>query len=598
MIVNAEPNPPIWPKSVYIFDQNDTNIQDIVASAYATNGGHEPANHGQFSSKRYAFLFKPGIYDLDCPVGYYTQVLGLGEKPSDVVFTSPKGVYSQEQDFSSGGALCTFWRSAENFKTTANNKWYVGVGMMWAVSQAAPLRRVEIENDLLLYEYEPPIPGAGYASGGFFANLKVGKAVIPGSQQQWFARDSTIGSWQNGAWNMVLSGMDGQQIPPDHCGNTNGVPMTKIERTPIISEKPYITIDVTSGKFFLQVPPLKLQSHGADFSDDIDETGAFNNYTNIVLNTTTAVDFSNVYVTKVTDNATTMNEKLDQGLHLVISPGIYQLDEPLVVNKPNQIILGLGLATLISAKQNVLISVGNVDGVRVCGLILQAGPAANNNMAPTLLEWGRTADRYHSGDPKNPSFMHDIFARVGGPDGTANDPVATASMVHVRNGNVIGDNMWLWRADHAADGPVTYDGNRCNNGLVVDGDDVTMYALAVEHTEEDLTIWNGENGATYFYQAELPYGVTQNQYNNYAGYRVAGSVKQHEGFGIGVYCYFRDYNVTVKSGIVTPAQVESSFVHPLTVFLNGHGGILHVLNDKGDASIAGNGGGQVHYLCN
>ena len=52
MIVNAEPNPPIWPKSVYIFDQNDTNIQDIVASAYATNGGHEPANHGQFSSKR------------------------------------------------------------------------------------------------------------------------------------------------------------------------------------------------------------------------------------------------------------------------------------------------------------------------------------------------------------------------------------------------------------------------------------------------------------------------------------------------------------------------------------------------------------------
>ena len=112
------------------------------------------------------------------------------------------------------------------------------------------------------------------------------------------------------------------------------------------------------------------------------------------------------------------------------------------------------------------------------------------------------------------------------------------------------------------------------------------------------SLLNGENGATYFYQAELPYGVTQNQYNNYAGYRVAGNIQKHEGYGIGVYCYFRDYNVTVKSGIVTPAQVESTFVHPLTVFLNGHGGILHVLNDRGNASIAGNGGGQVHYLCN
>ena len=77
-----------------------------------------------------------------------------------------------------------------------------------------------------------------------------------------------------------------------------------------------------------------------------------------------------------------MNEKLNQGLHLVISPGIYHLDEPLVVNHANQIILGLGLATLVSAKQNILISIGNVDGVRVCGLILQAGPSGPGHLLP------------------------------------------------------------------------------------------------------------------------------------------------------------------------------------------------------------------------
>ena len=62
--------------------------------------------------------------------------------------------------------------------------------------------------------------------------------------------------------------------------------------------------------------------------------------------------FSNIYVTQLNDTATIMNEKLNQGLHLVVSPGIYHLDEPLAINHANQIILGLGLATLVSAKKN------------------------------------------------------------------------------------------------------------------------------------------------------------------------------------------------------------------------------------------------------
>ena len=137
--VGGQPNPPAWPSSVRVFSPGDTDIEDAIAEAYYTNGGHDPPNHGQFSNDRYAFLFKPGTYDVDCPVGYYTQILGLGKQPSDVTFVSPRGVYSQEQDFSQAGALCTFWRSAENFRNNATYKWYVGTGMMWAVSQAAPL---------------------------------------------------------------------------------------------------------------------------------------------------------------------------------------------------------------------------------------------------------------------------------------------------------------------------------------------------------------------------------------------------------------------------------------------------------------------------
>ena len=157
-----------------VFGPSDSAaITKAVKAAFAQNGGHDPANHGQFSSARFAFMFKPGTYDasVEVPVGFYTSIYGLGAAPGDVVFTSEKGVYCEEGDFNyTGGALDNFWRSAENFKTEA--AWAVtgGKGMLWAVSQASPLRRVHATGDLVLFEYEPPYQGAGYSSGGFLAN--------------------------------------------------------------------------------------------------------------------------------------------------------------------------------------------------------------------------------------------------------------------------------------------------------------------------------------------------------------------------------------------------------------------------------------------
>ena len=234
---------------------------------------------------------------------------------------------------------------------------------------------------------------------------------------------------------------------------------------------------------------------------------------------------------------------------------------------------------------------GNVDGVRIAGLILQAGPKG----ATSLLQWGEASSRY-AGNPDNPGFLHDVFARVGGPDGTPTNPVSVDTMIVISNGNVVGDNLWLWRADHSGSGPITYDSNACSHGLVVDGDNVTMYGLAVEHTEKDLTVWNGNNGATYFYQSELPYGVTQQQYSNYSGYLVGSSVSDHRAFGVGVDSFFRDYEVTVNSGVRDPEHLVSNFVSPFTIFLNGMGGISHIVNDQGAASTSASSAHQ-NYLC-
>jgi len=378
---------------------------------------------------------------------------------------------------------------------------------------------------------------------------------------------------------MVFTGVKG--APADQCGQDmkSGNAFTTVSETPTISEKPYITVDA-AGKYWLEIPPLKTDSNGANFNS----TG------------TKSVSFEDVYVASTTDTASAINLKLSEGLHVVLPPAIYHFDEPLQLNTTGQVLLGLGLVTLVSAKQNAVISVGDVDGVRVAGVLLQAGPPQGDVTAPTLLQWGTGA---HAGTASAPGFLHDVFARVGGPDGTADSPVAVQSMLQVRSGHVIGDNLWLWRADHASGGTPTLDSNRCDNALIVDGADVTMYGLACEHAEKDLTLWNGERGRTYYYQSELPYRATQAEYGDlgYTGYRVAPRVSEHGGWGVGVYCFFADHNVTVQSGIVAPSAQTSqvTFVHPMTVFLNGNGGIQHVINEEGGKSV-----GPLtswHYVC-
>ena len=83
-------------------------------------------NNGEYSSERYAFLFKPGSYAVDVPVGFYTSVYGLGDMPGDVVFNGAKGVYCEEGDYDfTVGSLDTFWRSAENFRNEAAFSWFV-----------------------------------------------------------------------------------------------------------------------------------------------------------------------------------------------------------------------------------------------------------------------------------------------------------------------------------------------------------------------------------------------------------------------------------------------------------------------------------------
>src|SRR5262249_12482279 len=148
----------------------------------------------QFNANRYALLFKPGRYDLDVQLGFYTQAIGLGQSPDDVDIHG--AVRVKAQWMRNHNATCNFWRSAENLSVTRTVEGQVNT---WAVSHGTALRRMHVKGDVNLWD-------GGWSSGGFLADSVVDGQLNSGSQQQWFSRNAQFGKWIGGNWNMVFVG--------------------------------------------------------------------------------------------------------------------------------------------------------------------------------------------------------------------------------------------------------------------------------------------------------------------------------------------------------------------------------------------------------
>mmetsp|Transcript_29120 Transcript_29120/g.45040 ORF Transcript_29120/g.45040 Transcript_29120/m.45040 type:complete len:598 (-) Transcript_29120:69-1862(-) len=568
-----EPNPPVWPDNVYVFDPADpATTQKQVDAVFAQNGGNNPPNNGQFSPYRYALLFKPGYHNVTVNVGYYTSVIGLGGSPKD---TNIQDVASQNGDFTyTTGALDNFWRSAENFYTKPSIVWNEQntPSMLWAVSQASPLRRVYVDGDLNLYQYNFGCC-AGYASGGYMSNSYITGTVNAGSQQQWLTRNSYFNQWTGGGWNIVSVGCTGG-VPEDSC-----TPYVSADDAPVISEKQFIIIG-EDGKYSLAIPPVEDRKVGpSDWSTDDGLTDH------------TIIGFESVYVATPTDDASTISDQFAKGHHVVLTPGQYNLTSPIIIKDANMTLTGIGFPTLISISGSPCVQVADVEGVRVAGILFQA----SSKNTDSLLQFGY--DTGYAGNAKNPGFIFDLFARVGGTNDPNVEQLTANHMARVNQGNAVIDNSWLWRADHGVTGEVYNGDNPCQTGIVVAGDNVIAYGLAVEHTLQDLTQWTGDHGKVYFYQSEFPYDVT-NTYaqNGYTSYRVDAHVSDHLAIGVGAYSYFRDNPVYVESGFRVDST--SSFItmdQAITVFLNGMGGIDHVVNDDGASSA---GSFMVNSVCN
>jgi hypothetical protein len=555
VFTNAGPTPtlptsdtPDLGPNVRIFDPSTpaSTIQSAVDQAFNAQLRSPTA---QFGSQRHVFLFKPGTYGrVWANIGFYTTVAGLGLNPDDVTINGAVNVDSGWNHGDESNATQNFWRSMENLSIVPD-----GGTNRWAVSQAAPMRRVHIRGNLTLAPSNQD-HGQGYSSGGYLADSVVDGTVSSGSQQQWYTRDSRIARWDGGVWNMVYSGVQG--APPNAFPNP---PHTTLATTPVTREKPYLYVD-SAGLYRVFVPALRRNSAGASWPNTAG----------------TSIPMRQFYVAKPGDSAARINAALAQGLNLFFTPGTYSLNETIRVTRADTVVTGIGFPTLIPTNGVEALNIADVDGVKVSGLTFDAG----TTNSPTLMSVGRAG--VHTDHSANPISLQDVFFRIG----SSVQGKATTTLV-VHSDDTIIDHIWAWRADHGG-APTGWTVNTGDTGLIVNGDDVLATGLFVEHYQKYEVIWNGNRGKTIFFQNEKPYDVPNQaawigpRGNGYAAYKVADNVTDHELWGGGSYAYFNvNPSVRVDRAFEVPVRPGVRLRSILTVSLGDVGTIANVVNDTG-----------------
>jgi hypothetical protein len=565
------PEPVNFGDNVIIFDPSVSNIQAQTQRVLATQ------KTNQFGTARTAFFFKPGVYsNLTVEIGYYTTVHGLGALPDDVTI-SGGGVQSTGLG-PDGSALNNFWRGVENLSIMPlnDNQPVTPKNLninLWAVSQATFMRRVHIKGVLFLADFHFNFTNRNWSSGGFIADSVVDTSIIPLTQQQFLTRNTNVAEFAGGVWNMVFVG-DQQQPSEGTWGAPwpSKQPFTVIKKTPVIREKPFLTVG-SDGSYSVQVPALAKDTQGPTWSGSQPTAS-------------TTIPINKFYIAKPeqnnADNAAKLNEKLQLGYHLILTPGIYPLASSLKVNHPGTCILGIGIATLMPTTNTPAMEIADVDGVSVSGILFDAGP----QNSPSLLVVGpQGSNGDHSA---NPTALFDLSCRVGGAAATAK----AQNCFMINSNNVIMDNVWIWRADHGIQNSfVGWDVNPSDNGITVNGNGVTAYGLFVEHFKKYQTMWNGNGGSTYFYQSEIPYDIpSQSVWNQpsgekgYPSYKVSDNVTTHTARGLGVYSNFQTPGIQLENAISTPSGPHIDMYHMVTVWLDGKTStsINHVLNGKGN----------------
>ncbi|HEX4059510.1 MAG TPA: glycosyl hydrolase family 28-related protein [Streptosporangiaceae bacterium] len=550
----------------------------------------------QFDNDRYAVFFEPGTYGsasdpLVFQVGYYTQVAGLGSMPQDTVVDGAIDVFNN---------LCTagtnncnsdvnFWRSLSNLTLNvdlpssppdyappvvdAYGPTCTNGEEAWSVSQADPLRRMIINGNVVLQD---TCAAEDYASGGFIADSEINGDLDFYGNQQFMVRNSEItgsNGCPQGLWNNVYSGVEGAPSPvfTGQCEQNTVLPTS-----PVTEEEPFLYLD-SRGHFEVFVPHAQQHSDGPSWA-----SGHQPHY---------SIPLSDFFIAKSGVTVTKINAELAQGKDLILTPGVYDTNQAIKITHANTVVLGQGFATLIPQKGNAAMDVSSNTGVKLSGLLIDAGPVHSGVLLSVGTPDGATAGPRPATDP---DLIQDVFFRIGGAETTATS--AGISLLDRARYSII-DDVWAWRADHGND--VGWTDNVAATGVEVTGENVTAYGLAVEHYQKDEVIWRGQGGTDVFFQNELPYDppsqsawMASPTQDGYPAFLVGRNVKTFHGYGLGSYVVFIDTSATLydDEAFQAPDLPGVQFTNIFGVWIAGSGGDNSIINGTGGPVTSTNPG--------
>lgn len=384
-----------------------------------------------------------------------------------------------------------------------------------------------------------------------------------------------IALWDGTVWNQVFMGVNGAPIDtsfPDPA-------ITTFATTPVKREKPYLYAD-SAGEFWVRVPSLQTDTTGVTWSTEGVPTPG------------TSIPFSDFFVANPRQHsASAMNAMLAAGKHLLLTPGVYDIDRTVVVDRAGAVVLGLGQATLTAVGGATALQVLNRPGIVVAGVTIDAG----EELSEALFEVG-SPDEDPQGDISDPITLSDVYFRLGGPH------IGKAKVcLKINCNNVLIDHTWVWRADHGVEPFDETQGFMGDNerwrvnvgelGVEVSGDDVVANGLFVEHFQQYNVLWKGERGRVYFFQNELPYDPpTQEDWMasdgklGWAAYKVDPAVTDHQLWAGGVYCYNRNNpSIVTERAFDVPQSSGVVLNRVFTRNLSGPGSILSIVNGVGEA---------------
>jgi hypothetical protein len=550
----------------------------------------------QFDSARYAIFFEPGTYGssaspLVFQVGYYTEVAGLGYMPQDTVVNGAIEVFNNL--CTAGTSDCNsddnFWRSLSNLTLNVDlpssppayappvldpfTQYCTNTAEMWSASQASPIRRTIVNGSVVFQDY---CANENFASGGFIADSQFSGDLDFYGNQQFMVRNSTIGgangcqSTNGGLWNVVYSGVQG--APPAEFGGLCDQ-NTVVPTTAVSEEAPFLYQD-SGGNYQVFVPAVQHNTSGPSWASG-SEAGS-------------SIPLSKFFVANPSTSVLAIDAALAFGKDLILTPGVYNLNAPIVVSRPGTVVLGLGFATLVPQHGNAALIVAPSTGVKVDGLIIDAGPVNS----PVLMSVGIPG----LGSASDPDTIQDVFFRIGGAETT--NVSANVSLLDNADNSII-DDVWAWRADHG--NAVGWTQNVGDTGLVVTGDNVTADGLAVEHYQKNEVIWTGQGGNEVFFQNELPYDppsqadwMASPTQDGYPAFLITPNVRTFDGVGMGSYSVFTQTPATLTDAeaFQAPDAPGVQFQNVFALWIAGTGGFASVINGVGGAVNSATDGGN------